>query len=316
MNNVWCDDTKIISADSDGHVRIWSFTGTCICILESETHIGWQAPQPTIMLVFQKPFVIAMQDSNGGITIWCRDAEDAISKPISTSTSPQMRSTRTGPPRSSAIQTVGTSPPTRYQKEYSLLQAQERCDTLKSRASTSTPPAVVLTLPTPSTAARLSLGTATSTCNDPADVMIPLQMSRRMWWGSREERNPQLWPTGRPWQSVAKAQKHRPAHVRSRQGTPATAQSQPSSTVGIKHAVGGLGRMTSFSSFSSVDSGGMFPALQVNKNIDPTWTGNGRITSKVAAQPCPNDYRQNTTLEMSLSASRRALVMYSCCVYH
>lgn len=315
MNNIWCDDIKIISADSDGHVRIWSFTGTCICILESETHIGWQAPQPTIMLVFQKPFVIAMQDSNGGITIWCRDAEDAASKPISRSTSPQMRSTRTGPPRSSAIQTVGTSPP-RCQREYSLLQAQERCDTLKSRASASTPPAVVLALPTSSTAARLSPGTETYTCNEPADVMIPLQMSRRMWWGSRQERNPQLWPTGRPWQSVAKAQKHRPAHVRSRQGTPATAQSQRSSTVGIKHEVGDLGRMTSFSSFSSLDSIGMFPALQVSKNIDPAWTANGRITSKVAVQQYPNDCRHNTTLEMSLSASRRALVMYSCCVYH
>ena len=71
---------------------------------------------------------------------------------------------------------------------------------------------------TPSTvnARRLTLATGTGSFQeDSLDVtheqseaqsamQIPLHVPRRKWWGSREDRVIQLWPTGRPWESIVK----------------------------------------------------------------------------------------------------------------
>jgi WD40 repeat protein len=73
ITNVWCDDHQILTVASDGRLRVWSNTGTCICVLEGEVNQESRASPPKEIVVFHKPLVFAVLDVNGGVTIWCRD---------------------------------------------------------------------------------------------------------------------------------------------------------------------------------------------------------------------------------------------------
>jgi WD40 repeat protein len=125
VTNVWCDEYQIISATADGRLRVWSYTGTCICILESDDYETLQEPQPMTMLVFQKPLAIAIHDSEGGITIFSRDTE-------SESISPERRrSTQDWAPNKSARS------PSRKTISRNMLTVHSRGKTSNPRASVS-----------------------------------------------------------------------------------------------------------------------------------------------------------------------------------
>ena len=125
--------------------------------------------------------------------------------------------------------------------------------------------------------------------------------ARRMWWGSREDRVPQLWPTGRPWQSIVKGEKQRPAGVRSREGTPSTSQSRRSRSMGPRESPVDLGRMTSPVPYSPQH---MLPEVSQY----PLWMGRGEFAPEVAPDHYPGAPRRSGLPQVSLDSSRQALI--------
>lgn len=117
------------------------------------------------------------------------------------------------------------------------------------------------------------------------------QPVRRMWWGSREDRVPQLWPTGRPWKSIVKPEKQRPAGVRSREGTPSTAQSRRSKSVGPRASPVDLGRISSPLPFSPPR---MLPEVFVGtSNSHSLWMGRGEFVPDVSPEHFPGAPRRS-----------------------
>ena len=126
-------------------------------------------------------------------------------------------------------------------------------------------------------------GEALSTSNPVSN--FTLHPNRRMWWGSREDRNIQLWPTGRPWESIAKTQKERPPGVRSRQVTPSTAQSSRRQRAkSVQERTPDLGRLTSPSPFSPPR---MLPEVQGSSRNYPIWMGRGAFIPEIEPQHYP-----------------------------
>ena len=283
--NVWCDDNQILCAESDGNLRIWSYTGCCICILECNMHEESLAARPIEMLVFQKPLTFATLDLKGSVTVWCREGD--MHAPSSFDKSPFEDKWRDSamPPKSTARPALinpKTSDPTK--------QTPPR--TMTSQ---------ILTF------SDATDGHAMSQPPSPQPLVSFHPRRRGTWWGSREERISQLWPTGRPWDSIIKKTQERPAGVQSRENTPEKAYRDGRR---VKSITPDLGRNTNPMPFSPPN---ILPKVLCRTHNDknyPIWMGAGRFMPEVPPQHYPGEPRRTRSPEsrVSLESSRQALV--------